>query len=142
MSTVHKDISKDLLEGVFSVLESDVTVNGLNYSVYKSLPKVPDMTYVWVGNIIHDQDGDKDNFRYYGTIQIQVVDESEYRADRKLAQDILNRTRALLKPTVVGMPTVSGLVTFTPSTFNDASEISDNNISRVKLVDMYDFIME
>ena len=142
MGTAHRDISKDLIAGIYSVLESDVTVNGLNYSVYKSIPKVPDSTYVYVGNVLHDNDGDKDNFRYYGTVQIHVVDESEYRADKKLAKEILNRTRALLKPSVVGMPSVSGLVVFTPGSFNDASELSDNNISRVKLVDMYDFIME
>jgi hypothetical protein len=144
MSAVYKDISKDLIAGVFTVLDGHVTYSTVTYPVYKSIPKVPAATYIFVGNVVNDQDGDKDNFRYNGTIQVQIVDESQYRADKKLAFEILNVTRGLLKPTISSVPSVSPstLVVFAPGSFNDATELSDNNISRVKLVDQYEFVLE
>lgn len=142
MSVVHKDISRDLIAGLFAVLDSNVTVSGTTYAVYKSIPKAVESTYIYVGNVVNDQDGDKDNFRYNGTVQVHIVDESAMRADKKLAFEILNVIRGLLKPSVSSVPAVSGLVVFTPGSFNDVTEFSDNNISRVKLVDQYEFILE
>jgi hypothetical protein len=125
-------------------LNGTISLEGINCSVYKSIPKPAPLTYVYVGNVINDQDGDKDNFRYNGTVQVHVIDESNYRGDKKLAFAILNVIRGLLKPTVASVPSVSPstLVILKPGSFNDVTEYSDNNISRVKLVDQYDFILE
>lgn len=144
MSTVHGDISANLLKGMFTVLDSYITVDGINYDVFKSIPKTPPDTYVFIGNVVHDTEGTKDNFQYNGTVQVQIIDQSQYRADMKLAKSILNVTRGLLKSSKAGVFSISPstLIVFAPGTYNELAEMSDDNISRVKLIDQYEFVIE
>ena len=143
MSATHVDISYDLVKGIFTVLNGNVTYGGITYPVYKSIPKDPATTYVYVGNVINDVDGDKDNFRYNGTVQVQVRDEA-YRGDKKLALVIMNVIRGLLKTSVGSVFSVTPrtLVVFSPGSYNEFVEYSDNNISGIRLIEQYDFILE
>jgi hypothetical protein len=143
MSVGYTDISDNLIDGIYTILNTHVTVSGTTYPVYKSIPKTPVLIYVYVGNVIHATEGTKDDFHYNGTVQIQVVDESRQRADKKLAQAILNVTRGLLKPArgTVFSISPSTLVVLTPGQFNELIEQGES-ISKIKLIDQYDFYIE
>jgi len=144
MSEVHVDISYDLVKGIYTVLNGNVNYSGITYPVYKSIPKNPPSIYVYIGDILHGEDGTKDDFVYYGTVRIEVVNESLQRADKKKAQGILNVVRGLLKPTRAATFTCGDrtLIIFCPGTFNPIVELSDTGISRIRLIDIYDFIIE
>ena len=144
MSTGHIDISYDLIDGIFDVLDGKVTYSGTTYPVYKSIPKTPDQVYVHIADVIHSEDGTKEDFVYYGTVRIEVVNESNYRGDRKLAQKILGVVRGLLKTSKENTFTCGSLnlITFSHETFNEFIEMSDEGISRIRLIDSYNFIIE
>ncbi|MFH1194082.1 MAG: hypothetical protein V1720_00135 [bacterium] len=121
-----------------TVASADVT-----YPIYKSIPKPAAVTYVFVGNVIQAEDGTKDSFIYNGTVQIHIVDESKERGDMKLAQSILNVVRGLLKPArstvfVCGSKT---LVEFTPESLSTLTG-EEIGISKIRLIDMYNFIIQ
>jgi len=143
MSTAYMDISGNLIDGIFAVLDTHVTYSGTTYPVYKSIPKTPALIYVYVGNVIHATEGTKDDFHYNGTVQIQVVDESRQRADKKLAQAIINVTRGLLKPARATVFSISPstLVVLSPGQFNEVTEQGES-ISKIKLIDQYDFLIQ
>jgi hypothetical protein len=144
MSAVHTDISYPLIAGIFAVLDGNVTYSGVTYPVHKSMPKAPGMTYVHICNVVQDEDGTKDTFIYAGTVQVQVIDESSQRGDKKLALAILDVTRGLLKPTrqTVFSATPLTLVDFNPGPYNEIIEQSDKGLSKIKLIDMYSFIIQ
>jgi hypothetical protein len=144
MSAAHTDISYPLVAGIFAVLDGNVIYSGVTYPVYKSVPKAPGMTYVHIYNVIQDEDGTKDSFIYTGTVQIQIVDESSQRGDKKLTLGILNVIRGLLKPTrqTIFSVTPLTLVDFNPGTYNELIEQSETGLSKIKLIDMYSFIIQ
>lgn len=144
MSTAHIDISYDLIDGIFDVLDGNVIYSGTTYPVYKSIPKTPESVYVHIADVIQSEDGTKDNFVYYGTVRIEVVDESKYRGDRKLAQKILGVVRGLLKTTKGGTFTCGSLnlIIFSHEVLNEFIELSDDGQSRVRLIDNYNFVIE
>lgn len=144
MSTAHVDISYDLIDGIFDVLDGNVTYSGTTYPVYKSIPKVPASVYVWITEVIADEDGTKDDFIYYGTVQIRVVNESQQRADKKKSQDIMNVVSGLLQPHK-GHTFSCGsknLIVFSPGPQNEQTEQADNGIVKMQLIDIYNFIIE
>lgn len=122
-----------------TIVSADIT-----YPIYKSVPKPASVTYIFVGNVLNDVDGTKDTFHYNGTCQIQIVDESGQRADTKLAMQILNVIRNLLKPTKASVFSISPstLVIFSPGPFNEVIELADNGISKIKLIDQYSFLID
>jgi hypothetical protein len=124
-----------------TVTNVDLTF-GLTYPVYKSIPKPAATTYIYIGNVINDTDGTKDEFHYNGTCQIQVVDESKHRADSKLALNILNVIRGILKPTrgAVFSISPSTLVVFEPGPYNEVIE-ENNGVTKIKLIDIYNFLI-
>lgn len=144
MSTAHIDISYDLIDGIFDVLDGNVIYSGTTYPVYKSIPKTPESVYVHIADVIQSEDGTKDSFVYYGTVRIEVVDESKYRGDRKLAQKILGVVRGLLKTTKGGTFTCGSLnlIIFSHEVLNEFIELSDDGQSRVRLIDNYNFVIE
>jgi hypothetical protein len=144
MSSTHVDISFDLVDGIFDVLDGNVIYGGTTYPVYKSIPKTPESVYVTIGDVLSSEDGTKDDFVYYGTVQVIVVDESKQRADKKLVQDIMNVVRGLLKPAKATVFTCGSrnLVVFHPESSVPLVEQSDNGISRIRLIDIYNFIIE
>jgi len=144
MSTSLTDISYDLANGIFTVLNGNVTYGGTTYPVYKSVPKTPAVTYVLIGDILQGEDGTKDSFDYYGTVQVIVVDESIERAGRKKAQGILGVVRGLLKATKSTVFSCGDrtLVIFSHESLVPLTEMADAGISRIRLVDIYNFYME
>jgi len=124
-----------------TVTNADLTF-GLTYPVYKSIPKPAATTYIYIGNVLNDTDGTKDEFHYNGTCQIQVVDESKQRADSKLALNILNVIRGILKPTrgAVFSISPSTLVIFEPGPYNEVIE-ENNGVTKIKLIDIYNFLI-
>jgi len=145
MSTAHVDIGYDLIEGIFTVLDGNVTYSGTTYPVYKSKPKTPATIHVHIHNMVHDEDGTKDDFVYRGTIQVEVVDESKQRADMKLAQKIRGVVRGLLKTTKASVFSIGDsltLIAFTPGPNIESIELADNGITRMRLIDIYEFIIE
>lgn len=144
MSTAHIDISYVLIDGIFDVLDGNVIYSGTTYPVYKSIPKTPESVYVHIADVIQSEDGTKDSFVYYGTVRIEVVDESKYRGDRKLAQKILGVVRGLLKTTKGGTFTCGSLnlIIFSHEVLNEFIELSDDGQSRVRLIDNYNFVIE
>jgi len=144
MSTANVDIDYDLIEGIFTVLDGNVTYSGTTYPVYKSIPKTPATVYVWITEVISDEDGTKEDFVYYGTVQIRVINEGLHRADKKLVQKISGVTRGLLKATKAAIFSVGDrtLVVFKQSTSDTLVEFGANGITRISKIDIYDFIVE
>jgi hypothetical protein len=139
MSTALEDIAYDLIEGIFTVLDGN-----LSCPVYKSIPKPSALVYAHIYDVTYGDDGTKDDFVYSGTVRIEVVDESHQRPDKKAAETILGIMRTLLKP---AKSSVFSCGTHTLSVFsfestNEIIEPADNGISRVRLIDMYNFIIE
>jgi hypothetical protein len=143
MSVTYDDISYDLIDGIYDVLNTHTTYGGTTYPVYKSIPKTPASIYVFVGNIVETENGTKDDFMYEGTIQIHVVDSSKERGDLKLAQGLMNVVRQHLKATRAAVFTIGShtLITFTPesSTTLTGEEIG---ISKIRMVDIYNFLIQ
>jgi hypothetical protein len=144
MSTGLVDISYDLINGIYTILNTHVTYGGITYPVYKSIPKTPASIYVFIGNVIQMEDGTKDEFMYNGSVQIHIVDESQERADLKLSQTILNVVRGLLKPARATTFTVGSrtLIVLTPESLSTVVQQADNGISKIRLVDMYNFMIQ
>ena len=144
MSAAYIDISYDLIEGLFTVLDGNVVYNDAAYSVYKSIPKQPDATYVWITEVMHAENGTKDDFVYEGTVQVRVIDESQARADKKKAYGIMNVVRGLIKATRTSVFSCgdNSLIIFAPGTSTELAEQADGKVIRIQLIDIYDFIVE
>jgi hypothetical protein len=149
MSTQHVEFSDDLLTGIKALLyevdgvTSKVVYAGVSYPVYKNVPKPPADVYVRLGQVIHDEDGTKDDFVYYGMVYLHVVYNSQLRPGKSLPKEILNVVRGLLKPTKVSVPVVTGrtVISFTPGGYNEIEEQTEKGTS-VQLTDIYNFIIE
>jgi hypothetical protein len=136
--------------GVTSITNATLTLAGtvaaadVVYPVYKSIPKTPASVYIYVGNVIYEEDGTKDHFMYNGTCQIQIVNETPLRADKRLTQQIINVTRGLLLPTKGTTFTCGSLslVAFEAGPFNEVIEQGDNGITKIKLIDSYNFLIQ
>jgi hypothetical protein len=144
MSTAHVDISADLITGIFAVLDGEVTYGGVEVPVYKTVPKAPPELYVYIGDVLQDEDGTKDDFVYYGTVQIIVCDAANMKAIRERAQAVLNTVRGLLKPARLTTFSCGGrtLITFTPGPLNFVEDLGDTGKTRIRLVDIYNFLIE
>jgi hypothetical protein len=107
------------------------------------MPKTPAATYVWVGNVVQIEDGTKDQFIYKGTVQVHIVDETKQRADMTLAYGILGVVRGLLKPARSTVFTCGSrtLVVFSPESLNDMVSMGDSGLSKIRVVDMYNFLI-
>ena len=144
MSDAHCDISYDLINGIFTVLDGNVEYGGITYPVHKSIPKNPASIFVWITGVMHDEDGTKDDFIYYGTVQVRVIDENSQSGDKKKAQGILNVIRGLLQPSR-GATFSCGdrtLAIFSPGPFNELTEQAANGIAKIQLIDIYNFVIE
>lgn len=144
MSIASIDTSYDLIDGIYDVLNGNVIYGGSVIPVYKSVPKTPASLYIHIGDVLESEDGTKDDFVYYGTVQVIIVDESEHRADRKQAQGILSAVRTLLKPTMATTFTCGDqtLVIFRHESLVPVTEYADNSIVRTRLIDIYSFVIE
>ena len=145
MSIAFLDISYDLVEGIFTLLENNVTYGGTTYPVYKSIPKTPDTVYVYIGDVNHTEDGTKDGFIYHGTVAIVVVDLSKERADMKLSQKLLGVVRGLLKPTkgvTFAVGGVQTLVVFAHNSMTSTVAMNEDGISKIVISDVYNFIIQ
>ena len=143
MSTTYDDISYDLIDGIYDVLDTHATFGSVTYPVYKSIPKVPASIYVFVGNIVQTVDGTKDAFHYGGTVQVHVVDNSKERGDLKLAQGLMNVVRQHLKAT---RSTVFSIGSHTLIVFNPESSTTmtgeEIGITTIRIVDLYNFLIQ
>ena len=138
-----KDISYALIDGIFDTLNNSVTVNAVTYPVYKSIPVTPATTYVKIGEVITSEDGHKDGFIYRGSVSITVVDDTMFKqGDKKLAQSIMNKVRALLKTGKGSNLTITGLVTFSPNGSTEMVDLSEKDKPEVRETIVYSFIME
>lgn len=144
MSTASVDISYDLVDGIYDVLKGNVNYGGAVIPVYKSMPKTPASVYVLIGEVLGSEDGTKDGFLYFGTVQVIIVDESAHCADRKQSQGILGAVRALLKTTKSKTFTCGSrtLVVFSHESMVPVTEYADNAIIRNRLIDIYNYILE
>ena len=145
MSTAHKEIGYDLIDGIFTVLDDNVTYGGTTYPVYKSIPKTPAAIYVHIHNVVHNENGTKDSFIYEGTVQVEVVNEGLHRVDKKLVQKILGVVLGLLQPNkgaTFSIGDTLSLVVFRAGAYNEGVEFADNGITRLRLIDIYEFIIE
>jgi len=144
MSTAHVDISYDLIQGIYTVLKAKVIYGGITYPVHKSIPKPPPSIYVWITEVLNDEDGTKDAFIYYGTVQVRLINEGQQRADKKKIQGIMNVVRGLLQPSKGSTFSCGSrnLIVFSPGPTNEFTEIADNGIVRMQLIDIYNFIIE
>jgi len=138
------DIGYDLTDGIFNVLNGNVIYDDVEYPVYKSIPKAPASLYVFIGDIISIEDGTKDSFIYTGSIRLEVVDERNMRADKKIVYNVLSVVRGLLKVTKGHTFSIGDdltLVVFSHEPLNTFTEISDTGISRIRLIDNYNFVI-
>lgn len=137
-----KDISYNLVDGIFKALDDNITITGVTYPVYKSIPKTPALTYVYVGGVIAIENGTKDDFLYEGTIQVQVID-VRGRGDKKLAQNISGVVRNLLKPQKASTFQVGtdNLIVFSLESSTEFVEYEEGQ-SKVTIADIYNFLIE
>jgi hypothetical protein len=144
MSSALVDISYALRNGIYTVLNNSVIYSTVTYPVYKSVPKDPASTYVLISDVVQTEDGTKDDFIYYGTVAIHVVDSALERPDRKRAEGILGVVRGLLKPSKASTFTVTGrtLVVFKHESMTPLINQGGNNLSEVRLVDLYSFVID
>jgi hypothetical protein len=94
---------------------------------------------------VHTENGTKDDFIYEGTVQVEVVNEGLHRADKKLVQKILGVVRGLLKATkgaTFSIGETLSLVVFRPGVYNEGIEYGENGITRLRLIDIYEFMIE
>jgi hypothetical protein len=144
MSVVFKDISKDLIDGIYDVLNGHVIYGGVTYPVYKQLVKNAASSFVYVGSVIQFEDGTKEQFHYYGTVQVRIVSDSPVRTGRELTQNILNVVRGLLKPAKATTFTTGTdtLVVFSHENMSEVVEQSENGKTKINLIDTYNFIIQ
>ncbi len=144
MSTASVDISYDLIDGIYDVLYGNVIYELETIPVYKSVPKTPASVYILIGDVLGSEDGTKDGFLYFGTVQVIVVDESAHCADRKQSQGILGVVRGLLKATKPVTFTCGSrtLVVFSHESLVPVIEYADNSIIRNRLIDIYNYVLE
>lgn len=144
MSVKFQDISKPLIDGMFTVLNTHVIYQGVSYPVYKTRPNTLSNNYVYIGGVQQAENGTKDDFHYNGTVQVQVVCANPHRADKELAQSILNVVRGLLKPTKSSVFSLSGLtlVVFSHESMTEILENENGETTRVNLADLYTFLID
>jgi hypothetical protein len=144
MSVTYTDIALELTDGIYAALGSTVTVNAVNYPVYVTMPKNAPDNYIYIGGVTQANDDTKDEFIYIGTVQIRVTTDNLMRAEKKLAQQILSVVRQILKPTVDAVFPLDTLelIGFAPESPSELSTQTDNNLVRVDLVDIYNFLIQ
>jgi hypothetical protein len=72
------------------------------------------------------------------------VNEGQQRADKKKIQGIMNVVKGLLQPSKGNTFNCGSkhLIVFSPGPTNELTEIADNGIVRMQLIDIYNFIIE
>jgi len=137
------DISYGLIDGIYNVLKGQVKYNGKTIPVYKTVPKRPESLYIEIGEVMGSEDGTKDDFVFFGTVQVIVVDESRHCADRRHAQRILGEMRKILKSDKGSVFSVAGaeLVVFSHETMLPIAELSDESIVRSRIIDIYNYVI-
>ena len=141
MSIALQDISLELSDGIQTALDGQVTVNGVDYSVFVTMPKVAPDNYIYIGEVNQIDDGTKDEFIYKGTVQIRVTTDNLHTAEKKLARQIISAVRGLLKPTVdaVFALDTSELIVFSHESYSELTTQTDSNLVRIDLIDIYNF---
>ena len=144
MSETFTDISLELADGIYAVLGSVLSVDGLAIPVYITMPKNAPDNYVYIGGITQAEDGTKDEFIYTGTIQLRITTDNLHTSEKKLARDILKAVRGLLKPTVNAVFDLTDLtlVCFTPESYSELTTQTDTDLIRIDLIDIYTFYIQ
>jgi len=144
VSTEFKDISLELTDGIYTALGSYITVNAVNYPVYVTMPKIAPDNYVYIGGVIQNEDGTKDDFIYTGSVNIRITTDNLHRAEKKLAREILSAVRTILKPSKSAVFALfsSTLVVFSHESLTELVGQTDNGLTRIDLVDSYNFKIE
>jgi hypothetical protein len=122
-------------------LAGTVAAADVTYPIYKSVPKTPADTYIYIGGVIQAEDGTKDSFIYNGTVQVRVTMDDMTRADKTVLQQILNVIRGLLKATKAAVFTIGShtLIVFSHESMTEVVEQADTGIIKVNLIDIYNF---
>jgi len=146
MSTSSVDISSGLIDGIYSVLNGNVTIGGVTYKVYKNFYNGPtNRSYVRIGNVIDNDNGTKDDFVYEGSIAIECVYEAQpMNPQRATIQSINNKVRSLLKTTKTEVPSVTGrtVIYFRHGGSTMREEQTRDKRKRYIITDIYEFLIE
>lgn len=146
MSSSSVDISSGLIDGIYSVLNGNVTISGVTYKVYKNFYKGPtNRSYVMIGNVIDNDNGTKDDFVYEGSIAIECVYETQpMNPQRATVQAINNKVRSLLKTTKTEVPSVTDrtVVIFRHGGSTMREEQTRDKRTRYVITDIYEFIIQ
>ncbi len=144
MSTIQEDIENNLIKGIYDVLNGHVTYSDVTYPVYKSIPKPPAATYVWIGGVIQTNDNTKDDFGYRGTVEVQVISEPVERPDKKLLNNISGVVCGLLKPTPASVFSIGSntLTVFNKENTFSVTEQGASGVNKIKKVSIYNFLIE
>lgn len=144
MSSV--DYSSALIDGIYSVLNGNVTISGVTYDVYKTVYSgQTNRAYVYIGNVVDSEDGTKDDFVYSGSIAIESVDEQQTsNVSRATVQAINNKVRGLLKTAKATVPSVTDrtVVVFRHGGSTMTNETSKDGRTRYRIIDIYEFIIQ
>jgi hypothetical protein len=140
------DISSGLIDGVYDVLNGNVTIGGVTYDVYKTVYMgQTNRAYVYVGNIVDTENGTKEDFIFEGSIAIESVDEQQTsNVSRSTVQAINNKVRSLLKTTRTEVPTVSGhtVIYFKHGGSTMTEEKARDGRTRYRIIDIYEFLIQ
>jgi hypothetical protein len=125
-------------------LAGTVAANDVTYPIFLTKPKPAPQNYIWVGGVLHNEDGTKDDYMYNGTVQVQVVTDQLSTPETSLASDILNVIRGLICPArgtlSVSIASPLNIVVFTHESYNEMTESDD--ICKVTLIDLYSFLIQ
>lgn len=140
------DISSQLIDGIYDILNGNVTVSGVTYPVYKHFYRGPtNRSYVKIGNVIDNENGTKQDFIYEGSIDIESIDEqSAMNPARTTVQAINNKVRGLLKTTRTEVPTITGheCIVFRHAGSTLREEQTRDKRTRYIITDIYEFIIQ
>ena len=143
MSSTGKNISSALIDGIYAVLNGNVTVSSVTYKVLKEQRRdATNRAYVWIGNVIDVENGTKDDFIYDGSIVIESVDERQvYNTARATAQSISDKVRSLLQTSKGSTFSVTGftLTYFRHGSSRELYEQTRDKRERVRIIDIFEF---
>lgn len=135
--------------GATTITNATLTLSGtvasadITYPILKSIPKPAPDNYIYAGGVIQTEDGTKDDFHYLGSVTVKVVTDNLSRADKKLAQQILNVIRGLLKPKKSSVFSLHNhtLITFSHESMTPVEE-QNEAIIKISLNDLYNFLIQ
>ncbi len=124
-----KHYQNDILEAFVTLLDGNLTSDGVDYPVYSVMPATKQDFYVLLGSFTSVEDDTKDRFMANVTLDVQIVGRFDKRTySRKEIGIIVNSLKTLVKPTTTSSLDLS-------PDFNNTILMVDNESTDTSLFD-------